>query len=246
MINSPAEVVASIDNISKVYGKDQTKVVALNGVSVQFHKGEFVAIMGASGSGKSTLLHCAAGLTNINTGSIKIAGIDLTHIGDKGLTVLRRQKIGFIFQGFNLVPTLTAEENILLPLLIAGVPAPKAWLSQVVNTLEIRDRLKHRPSELSGGQQQRVAAARALVTRPAIIFADEPTGNLDSKSSGELLGFLKKAVTDYKQTIVMVTHEPAAASYADRVIFLSDGKIVDSLTKPTVDKILNQLKKLGD
>ena len=246
MPTKSVEIVASIEKITKIYGQGQAQVTALDGVSAQFIKGEFVAVMGPSGSGKSTLLHCAAGLTNTQTGSIKIAGIDLTQINDRGLTILRRRKIGFVFQSFNLVPTLTAEENILLPLLIAGQSHDQAWFEQIVSTLKLTDRLKHRPAELSGGQQQRVAIARALVMRPAIIFADEPTGNLDSKSGSELLQFFKKAATDYNQTIVMVTHDPRAASYANRIIFLDDGRVVDQLVNPTTEKVLNKLKRLGN
>ena len=246
MSKQSIEVVASIEGITKTYGEGQTQVTALDNVSAQFVKGEFVAVMGPSGSGKSTLLHCAAGLTNVQSGSIKIAGIDLTQINDRGLTILRRQKVGFVFQSFNLVPTLTAKENILLPLLIAGQAHEQAWFKQIVSVLKLEDRLTHRPAELSGGQQQRVAVARALVMRPAIIFADEPTGNLDSKSGNQLLAFLKKAANEYQQTIVMVTHDPKAASYAQRIIFLDDGKVVDQLAKPTTEKVLNRLKQLGD
>lgn len=238
--------VAGLKGATKVYGEGETQVKALNNVSVEFKEGEFVAIMGPSGSGKSTLLHCAAGLDRLTKGSAHVAGQRLDTITDKELTNLRRDKIGFIFQTFNLVPTLSAEENINLPTTIAGESPDKEWVGNLVATLGLEDRLRHTPSELSGGQQQRVAAARALAARPKIIFADEPSGNLDSKSGAELLAFLRKAATEYKQAIVMVTHDPKAASYADKVIFLSDGKIVSELTKPTVKKTLDALRKLGE
>lgn len=237
---------ASLKNAVKVYGEGDTRVQALKGVSIDFKEGEFVAIMGPSGSGKSTLLHCAAGLDKLTKGTAQIGGVSLGRISDKRLTTLRRDRVGFIFQSFNLLPTLNAQENILLPLSIAGEKPDKEWVDGLVKTLGLGDRLKHTPTELSGGQQQRVAAARALASRPDIIFADEPSGNLDSKSGAELLGFLRKAATEFKQAIVMVTHDPKAASYADRVVFLNDGKIVDELKKPKVSTILDRLKKLGD
>ena len=239
-------VVAEIKNAIKQYGEDDTKVLALNKVSAEFERGVFTAIMGPSGSGKSTLLQCLAGLDTLTSGSVTIGGVHVDGISDKELTLLRRQKIGFIFQSFNLIPTLTAKENILLPLSIAGESYDEQWFNDLVKTLGIEDRLNHIPSELSGGQQQRVAAARALAARPEIIFADEPSGNLDSKSGANLLAFLKKAVTDYDQAIVMVTHDVNAASYADRILFLDDGKVVDEMRKPTPAKVLDRLKKLGN
>ena len=217
---------------------------ALRGVSVDLAAGEFTAIMGPSGSGKSTLLHCLAGLDTPTSGQVFIGDTDLTQLNDKRLTELRRDKVGFVFQAFNLVPTLTARENITLPLDIAGRDVDQAWFDEVVTTIGITDRLTHRPSQLSGGQQQRVAGARALVSRPEIVFADEPTGNLDSKSGAELLGFLRSAVKDHGQTIVMVTHDANAASYADRVIFLADGHVVDEMREPTADRVLDRLKSL--
>lgn len=236
---------ARVVDAYKVYGKNDTEVRALNGVSIDFEKGVFTAIMGPSGSGKSTLLHCAAGLDKLTSGSAEIAGHDLGKLKDKALTMLRRKRVGFIFQSFNLVPTLTAKENILLPLSIAGRKADGKWFKDLVTLLGISDRLKHTPTELSGGQIQRVAVARALVSRPDIIFADEPSGNLDSKSAAGLLQFLRKAANEYGQAIVMVTHDPNAAAYADRVVMLKDGKIVDEIKKPTVDVILERFKKLG-
>ena len=239
------KVMARVVDAYKIYGKEQTEVRALNGVNIDFEKGVFTAIMGPSGSGKSTLLHCAAGLDKLTTGSAMIGNTDLGLIKDRELTMLRRKKVGFIFQSFNLVPTLTAKENILLPLSIAGKGYDKKWFNDLVTTLGLNDRLDHLPTEMSGGQQQRVAAARALVSRPDIIFADEPSGNLDSRSSAELLKFMRKAATEYGQAIVMVTHDANAAAYADRVVMLKDGKIVDEIAKPTVDSILDRLKKLG-
>jgi len=238
-------VVATISKATKTYGDGSTKVKALDGVSAEFKKGVFTAIMGPSGSGKSTMLQCLAGLDRLSSGNVTIGGTQLRNISDNELTLLRREKVGFIFQSFNLVPTLTAEENILLPLSIAGQKPDNNWYQDLVAILGISDRLNHTPTELSGGQQQRVAAARALVSRPDIIFADEPSGNLDSKSGAALLGFLRKAVDDYNQAIVMVTHDTNVASYADRIIFLDDGKIVDEMTKPTPAKVLDRLKKLG-
>jgi putative ABC transport system ATP-binding protein len=230
--------------LRKVYGDGDAAVEALRGVSVDLAAGEFTAIMGPSGSGKSTLLHCLAGLDTPTSGQVFVGETDLTQLNDKRLTELRRDKVGFVFQAFNLVPTLTARENITLPLDIAGTAVDQAWFDEVVTTIGITDRLTHRPSQLSGGQQQRVAGARAMVSRPEIVFADEPTGNLDSKSGAELLGFLRAAVKDHGQTIVMVTHDANAASYADRVIFLGDGYVVDEMREPTADLVLDRLKSL--
>lgn len=235
---------ANARGLSKVYGEGETRVVALDDVDVDLETGEFTAIMGPSGSGKSTLMHCLAGLDSASSGGVFIGDTDLTTLSDKALTKLRREKVGFVFQSFNLVPTLTAKENITLPLDIAGAKVDMAWFDTVVDTVGLRDRLGHKPTELSGGQQQRVACARALASRPEIVFADEPTGNLDSTSSSEVLGFLRKSVNDFNQTIVMVTHDPNAASYADRVIFLADGRIVDELRNPTADSVLDMMKKL--
>jgi putative ABC transport system ATP-binding protein len=230
--------------LRKIYGEGDAAVEALSGVTVDLAAGEFTAIMGPSGSGKSTLLHCLAGLDVPTDGQVFIGDVDLTQLNDKRLTELRRDKVGFVFQAFNLVPTLTAGENITLPLDIAGRQVDKAWLDEVVSTIGLGDRLTHRPSQLSGGQQQRVAGARALVSRPEIVFADEPTGNLDSHSGAELLGFLRSAVKDHGQTIVMVTHDANAASYADRIVFLADGHVVDEMRDPTPDRILDRLKSL--
>ncbi len=231
-------------DLRKTYGEGDAAVEALGGVSVDLAAGEFTAIMGPSGSGKSTLLHCLAGLDTPTSGQVFVGDIDLTQLNDKRLTELRRDKVGFVFQAFNLVPTLNARENITLPLDIAGTDVDAAWFDEVVATIGIGDRLTHRPSQLSGGQQQRVAGARALVSRPEIVFADEPTGNLDSKSGAELLGFLRSAVKDHGQTIVMVTHDANAARYADRVIFLEDGNVVDEMREPTADRVLDRLKTL--
>jgi putative ABC transport system ATP-binding protein len=230
--------------LRKVYGEGDAEVVALRDVDVEFARDRFSAIMGPSGSGKSTLLHCMAGLDVPTSGQVFVGDVDLTKLSEKELTLLRRRKIGFVFQAYNLIPTLTAEENITLPLDIAGEDADRAWFDQVVDTVRMRSRLDHRPSELSGGQQQRTAAARALVARPEIVFADEPTGNLDSKSGAELLTFLRVAVDEHGQTIVMVTHDPVAASYSDRVIFLADGRIVDEMQQPTTERVLDRLKLL--
>ena len=237
-------VAARAVQLRKVYGEGDAAVEALRGVSVDLAAGEFTAIMGPSGSGKSTLLHCLAGLDTPTDGQVFIGDVDLTQLNDKRLTELRRDKVGFVFQAFNLVPTLTARENITLPLDIAGTDVDAAWFDEVVSTIGIGDRLTHRPNQLSGGQQQRVAGARAMVSRPEIVFADEPTGNLDSHSGAELLGFLRSAVTDHGQTIVMVTHDANAASYADRVIFLGDGHIVDEMREPTAERVLDRLKSL--
>ncbi len=237
---------ARVENASKVYGSGQTAVTALDHLDLAFERGRFTAIMGPSGSGKSTLLHCIAGLDDLTEGSSYIGSTRLGDLRDKQLTLLRREKVGFIFQAFNLIPTLDAAENITLPVDIAGRDADRAWFDQVVATVGLGDRLRHRPSELSGGQQQRVAAARALVSRPEIIFADEPSGNLDSRAGAELLAFMRRAVDEFGQTIVMVTHDPNAAAYADRVVFLADGKYSGELADPSAVQILDHLKSLGD
>ena len=228
----------------KVYGRGDTSVRALDGVSVSFTGGRFTAIMGPSGSGKSTLMHCLAGLDTLTSGRVIIGDTDLGSLDDKALTMLRRDRVGFVFQQFNLVPTLTAIENITLPMDLAGRKPDKQWLDNVVATLGIGDRLKHKPSELSGGQQQRVAVGRALATRPAIIFADEPTGNLDSRSGAEVLDFLRTSVKSWGQTVVMVTHDPVAASYADRIVFLGDGRIVDEMADPTAERVIDHMKRI--
>ena len=235
---------ARVADLTKVYGKGEAQVRALDGVTLDLAKGEFTAIMGPSGSGKSTLMHCAAGLDSVTGGQVYIGDVDLTRLKDKALTVLRRDRIGFVFQSFNLIPTLSAEENILLPLAIAGRTPDQAWFDTVIETVGLRDRLTHRPAELSGGQQQRVACARALVSQPEIVFADEPTGNLDSTSGAEVLGFLRRSVDDFGQTIVMVTHDANAAAYTDRVIFLADGLVVDEMREPTADSILERMRSL--
>jgi putative ABC transport system ATP-binding protein len=237
-------VAARAVGLTKTYGEGDATVRALDDVSVEFERARFSAIMGPSGSGKSTLLHCMAGLDKPTSGQVLIGDVDLTTLSEKDLTLLRRKSVGFVFQAYNLVPTLTASENITLPLDIAGLEPDKAWFDEVVDTVGIRDRLSHRPSELSGGQQQRVAGARALVSRPEIVFADEPTGNLDSKASQEILTFLRSAVKDHGQTIVMVTHDASAASFADRIVFLGDGRVVDEMLEPTTDRILDRLKSL--
>ena len=228
--------------LSKVYGEGDTRVVALDGVDVEFGRGRFTAIMGPSGSGKSTLMHCMAGLDTLSSGRAWIGDTELTSLDDKRLTALRRDKVGFVFQSFNLLPTLTALENITLPMDIAGRKPDQAWLDRVVDAVGLRPRLGHRPSELSGGQQQRVACARALASSPDIIFADEPTGNLDSRSGADVLGFLRSSVREMGQTIVMVTHDANAASYADQVLFLADGRIVDSMADPTAELVLERMK----
>ena len=232
-------------NASKIYGKDDSEVRALDDVTVDFALGQFTAIMGPSGSGKSTLMHCLAGLDALTSGRVLIGDTDLAQLDDKQLTSLRREKVGFIFQAYNLIPTLSALENITLPLDLGGVKPDQEWLDTVIDTMTLRNRLSHRPRELSGGQQQRGAVARALASRPQIIFADEPTGNLDSKTGAEILAFMKHAVTDLHQTIVMVTHDPVAAAYADRVIFLADGKVVDEVNNPTSELVLDRMKHLG-
>jgi putative ABC transport system ATP-binding protein len=230
----------------KVYGKGETAVRALDGVTVNFSSGRFTAIMGPSGSGKSTLMHCLAGLDSLTSGRVLVGETDLSGLDDNGLTVLRRDRVGFVFQAFNLVPTLTAEENIVLPLALAGKKPDRGWVDSVIDSLGLRDRLAHKPAELSGGQQQRVACARALATRPDIVFADEPTGNLDSKASAEVLNFMRGSVRQLGQTVVMVTHDPVAAGYADRIVFLADGRIVDEMHEPTAQKVLDRMKALGD
>jgi putative ABC transport system ATP-binding protein len=239
-----ADAAARTADVWKVYGTGEAQVIALRGVSVELTRGRYTAIMGPSGSGKSTLMHCLAGLDSVTRGEVFIGDTRLTGMSDRLLTDLRRTKVGFIFQQFNLLPTLTARENILLPLSIAGRKPDQAWFDTVIDTVNLRDRLNHKPSQLSGGQQQRVACARALVARPEVIFADEPTGNLDSRSGAEVLGFLRNSVREHGQTIVMVTHDPNAASYADRVIFLADGAVVDELADPTAEGVLDKLKSL--
>jgi putative ABC transport system ATP-binding protein len=231
--------------VTKIYGQGPTQVRALDDVSVQLPAGRFTAIMGPSGSGKSTLLHCLAGLDRPTSGQIFLGDTEITRLNDKQLTLLRRDSVGFVFQAFNLLPTLTAAENITLPVAIAGRQPDRSWVDTVIDAVGLRERLGHKPAELSGGQAQRVAAARALAAKPAIIFADEPTGNLDSASGVELLGFLRRSVEEYGQTIVMVTHDPNAASYADQVLFLVDGRIVDELANPTAERVLDLMKQLG-
>ncbi|MEJ4113577.1 ABC transporter ATP-binding protein [Corynebacterium kroppenstedtii] len=237
--------IAYARGISKHYGSGDTRVTALDHISVEFRTGEFTAIMGPSGSGKSTLMHCMAGLDSLSDGSTFIGDTDLSTLNDKQLTRLRRDRIGFVFQSFNLVPTLTASENITLPMDIGGRRVDKEWFTHIVTAFGLTSRLTHRPSELSGGQQQRVACARALIGRPDIIFGDEPTGNLDSNSSTEVLGILRSVVDDYNHTVVIVTHDPRAASYADRVIVLADGHIVDDLTAPTTETILTTMANIN-
>ena len=240
----PATTAVRAAGLRKTYGSGETAVHALAGVDVEFTRGEFTAIMGPSGSGKSTLMHCLAGLDSVSGGRALIGGTDITRLKEKDLTKLRRDRIGFVFQAFNLVPTLTAEENILLPLAIAGRKPDPEWFDLVIDTVDLRNRLSHRPNELSGGQQQRVACARALVSKPEIIFADEPTGNLDSTSGAEVLRFLRRSVDEFGQTIVMVTHDPVAASHTDRVLFLADGRIVDELWRPERETVLERMVAL--
>ena len=244
-IPTPAAAARAVDAV-KVYGRGETAVRALDGVSVEFEAGRFTAIMGPSGSGKSTLLHALAGLDPLTSGSVYIGATELGALSERKLTRLRRDRVGFVFQQFNLVPTLTASENITLPLDLAGRKAEQEWIDMVIKTLRLGDRLKHKPSELSGGQQQRVAVGRALATRPTIIFADEPTGNLDSRAGAEVLGFLRDSVRAWGQTVVMVTHDPVAASYANRVVFLADGRIVDEMSDPTTEKVIDHMKRIGD
>jgi putative ABC transport system ATP-binding protein len=244
MSSTTTKVAARTEGLRKVYGEGDASVQALRGITLAFGAAELTAIMGPSGSGKSTLLHCLAGLDTPTEGRVFIGDVDITKLSERHLTQLRRDKIGFVFQAYNLIPTLTAKENITLPLDIAGRDVDQAWFDEVIDTTGLRDRLSHKPTELSGGQQQRVAGARALVSRPEIVFADEPTGNLDSRSSDELLKFLRGAVTDHGQTIVMVTHDAKAAGFADRVVFLSDGNAVDEMIDPTAERILDRLKSL--
>jgi putative ABC transport system ATP-binding protein len=238
-------VAASAVDATKVYGKGATEVRALDAVTLDFAAGQFSAIMGPSGSGKSTLVHCVAGLDTLTSGQVRVGGIDLTSLDDKRLTLLRRDRIGFVFQAFNLLPTLSALENITLATL-AGRKPDKGWLDTVIQTVGLGGRLAHRPSELSGGQQQRVAVARALAARPDIVFADEPTGNLDSHAGADILSFMRHAARELTQTVVMVTHDPVAASYASRVVFLNDGRIVDEMDEPTAERVLDRMKQFGE
>lgn len=242
----PRAPAARVRRAVKRYGRGDTAVVALDHVDLDVPAGRFTAVMGPSGSGKSTLMHCLAGLDTLTSGSVHLGDVELGALNDRELTRVRRERIGFVFQSFNLVPTLTARENIVLPSRLAGRRPDPDWFDQVVRTVGLGDRLRHRPSELSGGQQQRVAVARALVSRPEVVFADEPTGNLDSRSGTEILEFMASAVRDIGQTIVMVTHDPAAASYADSVVFLADGRIVDSIDGPTPERVLDHMKRIGD
>ena len=233
-------------DVVKIYGTGEAAVRALDGVTVGFDTGRFTAIMGPSGSGKSTLLHCLAGLDRVTSGQVFLGDIEISRSSEKQLTLLRRDRIGFVFQAYNLIPTLNAIENITLPMALAGRKPDPAWLDQVIDIVGLRDRLSHRPSELSGGQQQRVAVARALASKPHVIFADEPTGNLDSKAGAEMLDFMRSAVRELGQTIVMVTHDPVAASYSDRVVFLGDGRIVDEMHDPTAEAVLDRMKRIGE
>jgi putative ABC transport system ATP-binding protein len=241
-----ADLAARAVGATKVYGTGATEVRALDGIDAAFARHRFTAIMGPSGSGKSTLLHCLAGLDRLTSGQIFLGDVEISAASEKELTLIRRDQIGFVFQAYNLIPTLTAEENITLPMALAGTKPDPARFDLVVDTVSLRDRLHHKPTELSGGQQQRVAVARALMSQPDIVFADEPTGNLDSKSGAEILGFMRQAVDGFGQTIVMVTHDPSAASYSDRVVFLADGRIVDELVSPTTDSVIDKMRKLGD
>jgi len=241
----PVNIAASAVGVSKIYGTGDTAVRALDGVDVDFVSGHFTAIMGPSGSGKSTLMHCLAGLDSVTSGQVFVGDTDVSRLRERDLTLLRRDHVGFVFQAYNLVPTLSAIENITLPMDLAGVKPDTEWLDQVIDTVGLADRVDHRPNELSGGQQQRVAVSRALASRPRIVFADEPTGNLDSTTGAEILDFMRRAVREMGQTIVMVTHDPVAASYADRVVFLADGRIVDEIHAPTPATVLDAMKTLG-
>ena len=245
MSSAPAQTTTALRavDVVKSYGKGETAVTALAGVSFEVPRGQFVAVMGPSGSGKSTLMHCLAGLDGIDSGDVQVGDVSLVGLGDKALTALRRDRVGFVFQQYNLLPTLTAEENIRLPLDIAGHQVDEAWFQEVVQAVGLGDRLRHRPQELSGGQQQRVACARALVSRPDVVFADEPTGNLDSRAGAEILAFLQHSARQFGQTVVMVTHDPNAASYAERVVFLADGLLVDEMLDPTAEKVLDRMKR---
>jgi putative ABC transport system ATP-binding protein len=234
-------IAVRVIDLRKTYGSGQAEVRALDGVTLDLHAGEFTAIMGPSGSGKSTLMHCCAALDDATSGTVVLGDTELSNLNDKALTRLRRDRVGFVFQSFNLVPTLTAEENILLPLSIAGRKPDKEWYDLVIDTVGLGDRLGHRPNELSGGQQQRVAVARALASRPEVVFADEPTGNLDSRSGAEVLQLLRRSVTEFGQTIIMVTHDPVAAGYTDRVVFLADGRVVDEMRQPTAELVLGRM-----
>ena len=245
-LSEVVNVAARSEAATKIYGKDDTLVRALDGVDISFESAKFTAIMGPSGSGKSTLMHCMAGLDGLTSGKVFIGETDLTELSEKELTLLRRSHVGFVFQSFNLVPTLNALENITLPLDLSGVKADKEWIDQIADVVSLTDRLKHRPNELSGGQQQRVAVSRALASKPNIIFADEPTGNLDSKTGNEILEFMRIATTELQQTIVMVTHDPVAASFSDRAIFLEDGKVVGELREPTADGVLDQMRSFSN
>jgi len=236
---------ARVVNLTKTYGTGEARITALDDVSLDLAAGEFTAVMGPSGSGKSTLMHCCAALDTADSGSVFVGEQDLSRLKDKGLTRLRRDEIGFVFQSYNLVPTLTAEENILLPLAIARRKPDQEWFDSVIATVGLGDRLTHKPNELSGGQQQRVAVARAMVSRPRIVFADEPTGNLDSRSGAEVLELLRRSVTEHGQTVVMVTHDPIAASYTDRVVFLADGRVVDELRDPSRDQVLDIMAQMS-
>ena len=244
-INTLVAAAGAVD-ARKVYGSGDNEVRALDGVTVHFEQGKFSAIMGPSGSGKSTLMHTLAGLDALTEGAVYIGDTYLASLNDRQLTQLRRTSVGFIFQAYNLVPTLNALENITLPLLLGGSKGDQEWIDRVIDTVGLRDRLHHRPSELSGGQQQRVAVARAMASQPKIIFADEPTGNLDSRTGIEILDFMRRAVRELGQTIVMVTHDPNAASFADRVIFLADGRIVDEMAEPTAERVLDRMKRFGE
>jgi len=246
VVEARPRIAARTVDARKVYGRGETEVRALDGITVDFAASRFTAIMGPSGSGKSTLLHCIAGLDTLTSGHAYIGDEDLSSLDDRHLTVLRRDRIGFVFQAYNLVPTLTALENVTLPLRLAGRKGDQDWIDTVIDTMGLANRLQHRPSELSGGQQQRVAVARALATRPQIIFGDEPTGNLDSRASSEVLRFMRRAVDEMAQTIVIVTHDPKAASYADRIVFLADGRIVDEMQHPTADRVLDRMKQFGE